>query len=125
MSLNQQDVLEIMKNRHAVALNVLPKEEFQRLHIEGSKNVPWTLDRGAFVQEVEKQFGKEMFLIVHGSNITSRAGIDATEALRRDGFKGDVFLSGMKGWVEAGLPTAGTQSRPPLSTRPQAVVRDP
>jgi rhodanese-related sulfurtransferase len=113
MSLNQQEVVEIMKNHHSVALNILPEEEFQQLHIEGSKNIPWTLDHGAFVQEVEKQFGKERFFVIYGSNITSPASINAAEALRRGGFKADVFLSGMKGWVEAGLPTAGTGSPKP------------
>lgn len=122
MSLNQQDVVELMKDPQVIVLNILPEEEFQQLHIEGSRNIPLALDRGAFAQAVEKRFGKARFFAVYGSNITSPAGIDAAEALRRSGFRADVFLSGMKGWVEAGLPTAGTRSHLSLV---KAIVRDP
>ena len=125
MSLNQKEVVEILRDHQAIALNVLPREEYQQLHIEGSKNIPWTLDHGAFVQEVEKQFGKQRFFIVYGSNITSHDGIDATEALRKRGFRADVFLSGMKGWVEAGLPTAGTRSHSSLLPTAKTLVLDP
>jgi rhodanese-related sulfurtransferase len=120
MSLNHQDVIEIMKDPRAVVLNVLPEEEFQQLHIEGSRNIPLTLDRGAFAQAVEKQFGKERFFVVYGSNITSHASVDATEVLRQRGFRADVFLSGMKGWTEAGLPMGGTGSLEALSPQAQS-----
>jgi rhodanese-related sulfurtransferase len=125
MSLNQQDVVQIMKDPRAVVLNVLPEEEFRQLHIEGSRNIPWTPDRGAFSQAVEKKFGKRRFFVVYGSNITSHAGIDAVEALRERGFRADVFLSGMKGWVEAALPAVGTRLPQPLSPPVRTLVLDP
>lgn len=125
MSLSQQEVVEIMKDHHSVTLNVLPEEAFQELHIKGSWNIPLTLDRGAFTQAVEKKFGKKRFFVVYGSNITSHDGIDATEALRKWGFRADVFLSGMKGWVEAGLPTDGTRSPQPLSPMVSSPALDP
>lgn len=107
-----------------MALNVLPSESFQELHIEGSWNIPLTVDRGAFAQAVEEKFGRKKFFVVYGSNITSHDGMDAMEALRKWGFRADIFLSGMKGWVEAGFPTAGTRSSQPQATMVGTPVLD-
>lgn len=114
MSLSKEAVLERMKEAHVVVLNVLPEWEFQKLHIQGSRNLPYDGDPGAFAQAVEKQFGKERLLIIYGSNITSRSAIDATEALQKRGFRAEAYLSGLKEWNESGLPMEGTQSRKPL-----------
>jgi hypothetical protein len=67
-----------------------------------------TPDHNAFVQEVEKQYGKERFLIIYGSSILSRAAIDASEVLQKGGFKAETYLSGMREWNAAHLPTEGT-----------------
>jgi len=111
MSLSKEDVSEKMRQARVVVLNVLPEEEFQKLHIQGSRSLPLGQDQGAFVQAVEKQYGKERLLIIYGSNITSHAAIDAVEALRNRGFNAEVYLSGMKDWNEAGWPVEGSLSK--------------
>lgn len=108
MSISKEAVFEKMNEASVVVLNVLPEEEFLKLHIRGSRNLPLTQDRGAFLQEVEKQFGKERFLIIYGSDIGSHAAIDATEALWKGRFKAETYLSGLREWKEAGFPTEGT-----------------
>jgi rhodanese-related sulfurtransferase len=110
MSLSKETVLESLKQDHVVVLNVLPEAEFQKLHIEGSRSLPLTQDPGSFAAAVEKQYGKKNFFIIYGSNITSRAAIDASDALLKRGFKAEVYLSGTKGWNEAGFPTEGTDA---------------
>ena len=107
MSISKETVLESLKQDHVVVLNVLPETEFQKLHIEGSRNLPLTSDQGAFVEAVEKQYGKKKFFIIYGSNIASHTASTAVEALQKGGFKTEIFLSGMKGWNEAGFPTEG------------------
>ncbi len=110
MSLSKETVLESLKQDHVMVLNVLPEVEFEKLHIEGSRNLPLTHDPGAFAEAVEKLYGKKRFFIIYGSNITSHAAIIASSALQKRGFKAEVYLSGMKGWNEAGFPTAGTDA---------------
>ncbi len=111
MSISKETVLESIKQDHVMVLNVLPEAEFQKLHIEGSRNLPLTTDHGAFAEAVEKQYGKKRFFIIYGSNIGSRTAIDASDALLKRGFKAEVYLSGMRGWTEAGFPT-GRNRRP-------------
>ncbi len=110
MSISKETVLESMKQDHVMVLNVLPEAEFQKLHIDGSRNLPLTPDHDAFAEAVEKQYGKKRFFIICGSNISSRSAIDASDALLKRGFKTEVYLSGMRGWSEAGFPTAGTDT---------------
>jgi rhodanese-related sulfurtransferase len=110
MSISKESVVESMKQPNVVVLNVLPREEFEKLHIQGSRNLPLTPDYGAFVQEVEKQYGKGRQFIIYGSNILSRAAIDASEVLRKRGFKAEVYLSGMREWSAAGFPMEGTSA---------------
>jgi rhodanese-related sulfurtransferase len=108
MSISKESVMEMMKRPNVLVLNVLPAEEFDKLHILGSRSLPLTPDHNAFVLEVQRQYGKERFFIVYGSNILSRAAIDASEILQKRGFKAEVYLSGMREWNAAGFPVEGT-----------------
>jgi rhodanese-related sulfurtransferase len=108
MSFSKEAVVGKMKQDHVVVLNVLPEEEFQKLHIQGSRNLPLTQDHGAFAQTVEKQYGKERFFIIYGSNPANHAALDAAEALRKRGFTAEIYLNGLEEWSEGGFPTEGT-----------------
>jgi rhodanese-related sulfurtransferase len=108
MSISKEAVVEKMRKTQVVVLNVLSEGEFQKLHIQGSYNLPLTPDHGAFAREVERQYGKKNLFILYGSNITSYAAIEAAEALQKRGFEAEAYLSGMKEWIGAGLPAEGT-----------------
>jgi rhodanese-related sulfurtransferase len=115
MSISKEAVVEKMKGNDSVVLNVLPELEYLKLHIQGSFSLPMQDGRDAFIREVEEKYGKGKLFITYGSNISSHAAIDAAESLWERGFKAEVFLSGMKEWNEAGLPTEGTQSKKPTA----------
>jgi len=108
MSISKEAVFEKMKQANVVVLDVMPEGEFQKLHIQGSYNLPLAEDFGAFAREVERQYGKEKFFILYGSNITSYSAIEATEALQKRGFEAEAYLGGMKEWIGVGLPAEGT-----------------
>ncbi len=110
MALTKEVVLDEIKDSHGVVLNILPEEAFHKLHIRGSRSVPMTPDQNAFAQTVERRFGKERFLIIYGSDISSRTAVDAFEILRKKGFRTEIYLGGMKEWAEAGFPTEGTEA---------------
>ncbi len=113
MELLKEEVLEKMKQPHVVLLNILPESDYDKLHILGSRNLPWSQDAGAFTLAVEKQYGKERFFIVYGSNFSSTTAMDAALILQKRGFKAGVYLGGLKEWKEAGYPTKGTQTPQP------------
>ncbi len=107
MSLSKEAVLEKMKQAHVVVLNVLPPEEFRKLHIRGSHNIPLSQDYGAFVQEVEKRYGKERPFITYCSGIASAAAANAARILRGHGFTVDDYPGGTEEWHQTGGSTGG------------------
>jgi len=111
VSITKESVVEKMKGTDSILLSVLPAEEFLKLHILGSYNIPLQEDGKIFVQEVMDRFGKDKFFITYASNITSRASIDAAEALQGAGIHAEAYLSGMREWSQGGLPTEGTLAK--------------
>lgn len=111
MSISKEAVLEKMGQDHVVILNVLQEAEFEKLHIRGSLNLPWTKDEAAFTREVATRYGMDNFFILYGSGIMGHEAIDAVEALQRRGFEAEAYLSGMKEWNGAGAPMEGTGVR--------------
>ncbi len=107
MSVSKEGVLEEMKGKDSVVLNVLSAEEFRKRRIPGSLSLPFRDGGEAFAREAMRRFGKGKLIITYGSNITSHAAIDAAEALRQRGFRAEVYVSGLKEWTQAGLPTEG------------------
>ncbi|HTC21145.1 MAG TPA: rhodanese-like domain-containing protein, partial [bacterium] len=87
MLMMKEDVLGIMTDAKVVVLNVLPENDYAKLHIKGSENLPMGTNPDDFVQAVEKRYGKDRFFITYCAGLTCTAGSKAAKALRRKGFK--------------------------------------
>jgi len=111
MPLSKEDVFRKMKQGEVVLLNVLPEEEFEKIHIRGSRNLPLTPDHGAFAQAVEKRYGQKRSFITYGADLTCSAGSDAARVLRAHGFEVEDYPGGAEEWDQVGWPTVGTQTR--------------
>src|SRR5271170_2163763 len=120
MTMSKETVQDKMKDANTIVLNVLPEADFSKLHITGSKNLPFGTDAGAFVQAVEKMYGKEKFFITYCAGLTCNAGPNAAKALQEKGFKATEYAGGTKEWSEAGLPTEGTEAKAPAVAAPVA-----
>lgn len=117
MSLTKEMVRKKMKSRDVVLLNVLTEEDFLKLHIKGSLNLPLAQNRDEFAMEVEKRFGKDKFYISYSASVICAAGPNAAQALRIRGFKAEAYLGGLQEWLEAGFPVEGTQARQLVPSR--------
>ncbi len=113
MSMSKETVQDKMKDANTIVLNVLPEADFAKLHIAGSKNIPFGSDAGAFAQAVEKAYGKEKFFITYCGGLTCNAGPNAAKALQEKGFKATEYAGGIKEWSEEGFPTEGTEAKAP------------
>jgi rhodanese-related sulfurtransferase len=111
MALTKEEVLQKIKEGGVVVLNVLPEAEFQKLHIQGSQSLPLTLDYGAFIQEIERKYGKQKLFITYGDRLSRMDGASAAQAMRVHGFTAENYPGGIQEWFEAGLPTEGTQAK--------------
>ncbi len=107
MALTKEQVLEKMKEKNVVVLNVLSEDGYQKLHIPGSYNLPLAHNLHDFVQAVEKRHGKDKFFITHCSSVECSAGPRAAKALQEYGFKAEDYPGGIQDWFESGFPTEG------------------
>jgi rhodanese-related sulfurtransferase len=106
-------VLDKMKQKDVVVLNVLPPQAYAKMHIPGSFNVPLADDPKAFVKKVEQYYGKDKFYITHCSNVGCSAGPTAAKALRENGFKAEDYPGGIEEWFASGFPVEGTEVSQP------------
>jgi rhodanese-related sulfurtransferase len=111
MSMTKEAVKDKMQDNNVVVLNVLPDNDYAKMHIAGSENLPLGLNSSDFVQAVEKRYGKNKFFITYCAGLTCNAGPKAAKALTEKGFKADDYPGGMKEWSEADFPTEGTDAR--------------
>ena len=114
MSLTKEQVREKMVEKDVVVLSVLPQEDFEKLHIAGSRSLPLTLDYGAFLHEIEKMYGKKRFFITYGSHWTRVDGASAAQAMKVQGFNAENYPGGIREWFDAGFPTEGTEMLHPV-----------
>jgi rhodanese-related sulfurtransferase len=117
MGMTKEAVLKNLRRKDVIVLNVLPDDDFLKLHIRGSRNLPLFQNRNLFAAEVEKEFGKDKFFITYSADITCAAGPNAAQALKTRGFIAQDYPGGMKEWREAGLPMEGIQTRQPVPAR--------
>ena len=110
MPLTKEMLRKKLRSRDVVVLNVLSEDDFLKIHIKGSHNLPLTQNRDEFAEEVENRFGKDKFFITYSENMICAAGPNAAQALKIRGFKSDCFLGGVQEWAEAGLPLEGLQT---------------
>ena len=109
MSMTKKMVLEKMKDKDAVVLNVLSPEAYEKMHIRGSFNVSLANNPVAFVKRVEMLYGKHRFFITHCTNVGCGAGPSAAKALQESGFEAEDYPGGIEEWYAAGLPVDGTE----------------
>ena len=109
MPMTKEAVFNNLKRKEVVVLNVLPEEEYSKLHIRGSVNMPLFQNRGIYSSEVEKKFGRQKFFITYSADVTCAAAQNAAEALKGRGLMAQAYPGGLKEWREAGLPLDGTQ----------------
>lgn len=108
MSMTNVLVLDKMKEKNVVVLNVLSQEAFAKVHIPGSYNVPWGTDPKAFAKKVEQYFGRDKFFITHCANVGCMAGPSAAKALKEIGLKAEDYPGGIEEWQQSGFPVEGT-----------------
>lgn len=109
MSMKKEEVYQEMKEEDVVVLNVLPAEEFGKLRIRGSFNVPLGDDHQAFVRAVEDHFGRDKFFITYSAG-KSHKGWEAAKILHTDGFQAEDLQGGLQEWMESGYPVDGSKA---------------
>src|SRR5581483_11082286 len=100
MPMSKEGVKDKMKDMNTIVLNVLPENEFVRLHIKGSENLPLGQSNDDFTSAVEKRFGKEKFFITYCANTASPTATNAAKALQAKGFKATEYAGGMDEWEQ-------------------------
>jgi rhodanese-related sulfurtransferase len=110
MEITKDEVLEKMKEKDVVVLNVLPRSNYELLRIKGSKSFPITGIRPEdFAQAVEAAFGRDNLFITYCSGFPCRHFHEAAEALAKLGLKAAGYAGGIEEWAESGLPVEGSQ----------------
>jgi rhodanese-related sulfurtransferase len=110
MSMTKEAVKDKMKIANVSVVDVLPENDFEKLHIQGSENIPLGSNEDDFIHAVEKRFGKDRFIITYSAGGIHRDSANASEALLKRGFKSDDYPGGIREWSEAGFPTGGNDA---------------
>jgi rhodanese-related sulfurtransferase len=114
MSMTKEAVLKKMKKDDTVVLNILPEEDFAKLHIKGSDSITFGQNVRSFVLAVEKKYGKEKFFVIYCANREDAlASHNAVVVLKEQGFKADDYPGGIQEWAKAGFPTEGSEAMIP------------
>lgn len=111
MAMSMEAVQEKMKDENTVVLDILPEEEFKKLHITGSDSLEFGENIRTFGTAVEKKYGKTKFFITYCANqADSLVSHNAAVVLRGRGFTAEDYPGGTLEWSEAGLPIEGTEA---------------
>jgi len=113
LPLTKEQVLKKMRNPAVVLMNVLPQEQFDRLHIQGSQNLPLGSNVRIFEAAAVKRFRKPTCFITYGADKNGTLGQNAAKLLTVHGYKADYFPGGLKDWCEAGWPTSDAKQSSP------------
>ena len=114
MSLTKEQVREKMVEKDVVVLSVLPQEDFEKLHIAGSRSLPLTLDYGAFLHEIEKDVRKEKVLHYLRQSLDPGGRRQRGASHEGSGFQRRKLPGGIREWFDAGFPTEGTEMLRPV-----------
>lgn len=112
MKIFKDQVLEGMKKEETVVLNILPENEFRKLHIKGSENMPLGKDPGAFFKEVVEKYGRKKNFIVYGERFGLLDSFMAARVLEEGNLKALNYSGGLEEWHRSGLPVDGTLAHP-------------
>lgn len=109
VALTQDEVLSRMKSPGVVLVNVLPEKTFNLLHIKGSQSLTLGMNVRSFGITAQRKFQKQTQLITYGVDGESPLGLNAAKILVGHGFRADHYPGGLVEWVQAALPTEGTE----------------
>jgi rhodanese-related sulfurtransferase len=112
-AVNQEELLDRVKNGAVTVLDVRPSEEYLSGHLPGSISIPLSeLKR----RLAELPRGQEIVAYCRGPYCVLSA--EAVEFLREAGFKAVRFEEGVQDWQAHGLPLAyGVGTQPPENVR--------
>ena len=110
MPLTKEEVLEKMKDPSVVLVNILPEEEFNKLHIKGSQNLVLGPNVRTFESTASRRFTKNNFIITYGADEKGVLGLNAAKLLVAHGFQANNYPGGLKEWTKAGLPTSSIKN---------------
>jgi rhodanese-related sulfurtransferase len=112
MAITKEEILEKMKEKNTVVIDVLPKTDYDLLRIKGSFSLPLVGTRPEqFVRAVEQIYGKDKFFITYCSGFPCRHFMEAAEALIKAGLQAEGYAGGIREWAESGFPVDGLQAR--------------
>jgi rhodanese-related sulfurtransferase len=112
MAITKESVLEKMREKDVVVLDVLPKTDYELLRIKGSHSLPIVHTRPEdFALAAEQAYGRDKFFITYCSGFPCRHFQEAAEALVKRGLKAEGYAGGIQEWAESGLPVEGTQAK--------------
>lgn len=114
LPLTKEEVLEKMKDPSVVLLNVLPQEQFNQLHIQGSQNLALGPNVRIFESAANKRFSKQNYFITYGADNNGLLGQNAAKLLMVHGYQAGYYPGGIKDWSQAGLPTDRIKQPVPL-----------
>ena len=110
MALSKEEVFEKMAREGVVILNVLPAEDFRKLHIRGSASFPMKKDMSDFCREAADKFGKDKHFIFYGERLGMLDSYLATAALSAQGLQAENYPGGLLEWHRSGMPVEGTEA---------------
>lgn len=102
-SITKEELLRKIGDKRTLVVNVLARDEYEKIHIKGSISVP----RGEMEGGGWERLDRTKEIIVHCSSYDCHASRLAAEFLGERGFKARAYEGGMREWAEAGLPTEG------------------
>ncbi len=110
MAVTKEQVLEKMKEKDVVVLDVLPRTDYDMLHIRGSESLSIVGTRPEeFIKAVEAKYGRDKFFITYCSGYPCRHFMEAAEALVKNGLKAEGYAGGIQEWAESDLPMEGSR----------------
>lgn len=117
MTMTKEAVWKNLKRSDVILLNVMPDDDFLKLHIQGSHSLPLFQNHNLFAAEVENKFGRNKLIITYSSDVTCAASLNAAQALKARGFIAQDYSGGLKEWQEAGYPVEGLQAKQLMPSR--------
>jgi rhodanese-related sulfurtransferase len=110
MGISKEGVLEKMKEKGVVVLDVLPRTDYELLRIKGSDSFPIVGTRPEdFARAVEEKYGRDPFFITYCSGFPCRHFQEAADVLVKGGLRAEGYAGGIQEWAESGLPVEGTR----------------
>lgn len=101
----KEEVYEHLKKGSAVVVDVLGKNEYDRIHIKGAVSIPLDiLEQG----ELEA-LGDSKNVITYCKSYTCGASKNAATVLSGMGYNAMAYEGGIREWADSGMPVEGSE----------------